>query len=182
MIKIAILAEKGVQDEEYLYPSTRLLEEGWVVDTYSLNGGQIYGKYGIPIQTKSIKTFFDNGMDTYQGLIIPGGWQCPEILRLSSDVRYIVQTMHNNKRVIGAICHGPQVLISAISLNKAYVTGYIGIKDDLINAGVHISSLDFNVLVDPDLLLVTAQHYKDNAYFVKYFIQEVKHNVQRNQG
>lgn len=39
--------------------------------------------------------------------------------------------------MIAAICHGPQVLISAGLAKGRKMTSYVAVKDDLINAGAN---------------------------------------------
>ena len=52
----------------------------------------------------------------------------PEVLKL-------VKEFHKRGKLIAAICHGPQVLISAGIVKDRRMTCYAAVKDDLINAG-----------------------------------------------
>lgn len=51
--------------------------------------------------------------------------------------------------IIGAICHGPQLLIEADIVNDRDVTSYKAVKTDLINAGGNYE--DAEVVVDGNL-------------------------------
>lgn len=42
---------------------------------------------------------------------------------------------YNKGKIVVAICHGHQVLISAGLVKGKRVTSYVAVKDDLINAG-----------------------------------------------
>lgn len=161
-----ILVAQGVQDQEFWYPYYRLQELGNVLVVAKSNTEEFKGKYGIPIKTTTtVESYLEDLKKTRQYpdvLIIPGGWQCPEILRVSPEVLEIIKILYNIS-VIGAICHGPQVLISAGLCQGKNMTAYSGIKDDLINAG----AIWYDKPVVRDGKIVTAQHYKDNPEFMK---------------
>ncbi|MEM2302612.1 MAG: DJ-1/PfpI family protein [Candidatus Bathyarchaeia archaeon] len=65
---------------------------------------------------------------------MPGGFS-PDALRLVPEVLELVRKAYERGKIIAAICHGPQVLISAGLVKGRKVTSYVAIKDDLINAG-----------------------------------------------
>jgi protease I len=73
--------------------------------------------------------------DDLDALIIPGGW-APDKLRRYDAVKDLTRAMNASGRVIGIICHGGSVAISAGIIKAGQrSTGSLGIKDDLINAG-----------------------------------------------
>ncbi|MDI3473605.1 MAG: protease [Thermotogaceae bacterium] len=53
-------------------------------------------------------------------------------------------------KFIAAICHGPQILISAGLVKGKKVTSYIAVKDDLINAGAEF--LDVPAVRDGNII------------------------------
>jgi protease I len=63
-----------------------------------------------------------------------GGFS-PDALRVNSEVLEFVKETYNKGKIVAAICHGPQVLISAGLVKGRRVTSYVAVKDDLINAG-----------------------------------------------
>jgi protease I len=68
-------------------------------------------------------------------LILPGGW-APDKLRRYDAVKKIAKEMNDAGKIIGIICHGGSIAISAGIIKKGQrVTGSTGIKDDLVNAG-----------------------------------------------
>ncbi len=168
--KVAILVAQGVQDEEFLYPYYRIQEEGFEMDVI-LSPHPKYpnptGKYGIPIKSNKTTTnlYTTNGVlvSNYDIVIIPGGWQAPEIMRMDEKILRFLQHANNHKTIIAAICHGPQVLISAKIVSGRKITGYQGIRDDIVNAGAIY--IDNGVIIDNNI--ITAQHYKDNPEFLK---------------
>lgn len=177
-MKVVILVAEGVQDEEFIYPYYRLQEEFEVDVAVSKKdfGSTIKGKYGVPIKGVN-KTFDELNADDYVAVIIPGGWQCPEKLRMDEDVLRFVRDMNQTGKVISAICHGPQVLISAGIIQKIWVSGYIGIKDDIINAGASYSNVAVATIYDiaqNHAHIVTAPHYKDNPDWMKLTLETIK--------
>lgn len=130
-MKIATLVAKDVEDLEYYVPMMRLQEEGAEVLTAAMDLKTIHGKNGLPIKpNKEIKSLKADELD---GLIIPGGW-APDKLRRYSAVTDLVGEMDKQGKVIGIICHGGLVAISA-GIVRGRATGSLGIKDDIVNAG-----------------------------------------------
>ena len=130
---IAILVAEGVEDLEYYVPLMRLQEEGARVLTAGLDLKSLKGKNGLAI-TPDTKIESLKAIDLY-ALVIPGGW-APDKLRRYDVVKDLVRGMNEANKVIGIICHGGSVAISAGIIRKDQrATGSIGIKDDLVNAG-----------------------------------------------
>jgi len=130
--KIATLVAEGVEDLEYYVPMMRLQEEGAQVLTAALGAKPIHGKNGLEI-TPDTK-IEELNPDELFALIVPGGW-APDKLRRHSAVKDLVRDMDSKGRVIGIICHGGLIAISAGIMNGRRATGSLGIKDDIINAG-----------------------------------------------
>jgi protease I len=130
-MKLATLVAEGVEDLEYYVPMMRLQEEGAQVMTAAMDLKPIHGKNGLEIkpdtEIKSLKAA------DLHGLVIPGGW-APDKLRRYSEVTDLVGEMDKQRKVIGIICHGGLVAISA-KIIRGRATGSIGIKDDILNAG-----------------------------------------------
>lgn len=156
--KALILVADGFQDEEFCFPYYRLKEDGWHVDVFP--GGK--GKYGMPAKAEGSVTIAAWDLP-WELLIIPGGWQSPELVRQMQIALSVVRGMAKLDRCVAAICHGPQVLISAGILPGRVGTCYKGMKDDLANAGC--AWKDEPVVTDGNI--VTAQHYRDNGAFMK---------------
>lgn len=173
-MKAVILCEKGVQDEEYIYPYYRLQEENFDLDVATINGEITYGKYGIPVRTN--KKISELSYRQYDIVIVPGGWECPEKLRMNQDVLKFIRNCNESKKIIGAICHGPQVLISSNILKGKKATCYAGMKDDLVNAGAEY--LDQNVVVSDNI--ITSPHYRNNHEFMREILLNCKKCINYN--
>jgi deglycase len=130
--KIATLVAEGVEDLEYYVPLMRLQEEGAEVLTPALDLKPIHGKNGLEI-TPDTKIDSLRADDLF-ALIVPGGW-APDKLRRHSMVKDLVRRMDEKGKVIGIICHGGLIAISAGIMKGRRATGSLGIKDDILNAG-----------------------------------------------
>ncbi|MFB0522636.1 MAG: DJ-1/PfpI family protein, partial [Candidatus Bathyarchaeia archaeon] len=73
-------------------------------------------------------------------LLLPGGFS-PDSLRLNEKVLAVTKEMHSLGKFIAAICHGPQVLISARLVAGRKVTSYAAVRDDLVNAGANFTDV-----------------------------------------
>jgi protease I len=129
--KIATLVADGVEDLEYYVPLMRLQEEGAQVFTAGLDLKPVYGKNGLEIIPDT--RIADLKADDLFALIVPGGW-APDKLRRHSVVKELVHNMDAQGKIIGIICHGGLIAISA-GIVRGRATGSLGIKDDIINAG-----------------------------------------------
>lgn len=123
-----------------MYPKMRLEEEGAkVVVIGAHNKGMKYtGKHGYPL--KSDESVNDVDASALNALVIPGGF-APDYLRRSNKMLELIIAMANAGKPVAAVCHGPWMFCSArrpdgkpvIDGRKA--TGFLAVKDDLINAG-----------------------------------------------
>ena len=130
--RIAVLVAEGVEELEYFVPFMRLREERADVFGAGLDLGTVKGKHGLEI-TPTVKVDTLKATDL-SGLVIPGGW-APDKLRRSAAVTTLTRDMNTAGKPIGIICHGGLVAISAGIVSGKSVTGSLGIKDDLVNAG-----------------------------------------------
>ena len=159
MAKILLFIENGFEDMEAMYPYYRLLEAGYEVDVVGPEKGLAYkGKYGYPLiadlSPDEVK------IEEYAGIIIPGG-QAPDKLRMNDMLVDLVKAADKRGLVIGAICHGPQLLIEADLLRGRNATCYKSILTDLLNAGAVYHDLE--VIMDGNL--VTSRMPKDLPVF-----------------
>ncbi|MBI5839293.1 MAG: type 1 glutamine amidotransferase [Chloroflexi bacterium] len=130
--KIAILVAEGVEDLEYYVPLMRLQEEGAQVLTAALGTKPLHGKNGLAITPDTLIESLK--ADELFALIVPGGW-APDKLRRHQIVKDLVRQMDSARKPIGIICHGGWVAASAGIVKDRRVTGSLGIKDDMVNAG-----------------------------------------------
>lgn len=124
--------EDDYEDLELWYPKIRLEEAGFELHIAAPEIKTYTGKYGYPAQS-DIQISKVRSMN-YSGMLIPGGWM-PDKLRRDEKVQELVKEFDEQKKPIAFICHGGWIPISAGILKGRKVTGSLGIKDDLINAG-----------------------------------------------
>ena len=130
---IATLIADGVEDLEYYVPLMRLQEEGAKVLSAGLDLKPVRGKNGLMIAPDA--KIEDLKSKELFALVLPGGW-APDKLRRYDVVKKLVQEMNDAKKIVGIICHGGSIAISAgIVKHGQRVTGSTGIKDDLESVG-----------------------------------------------
>jgi protease I len=130
--RIAILVAEGVEDLEYYVTYMRLQEEGAELIGAGLDLKPVHGKNGLEIKPDATVASLHSG-DLF-AIVLPGGW-APDKLRRYSAVTDLVHEMDEAGKIIGIICHGGLVAISAGIVKGHKSTGSLGIKDDLVNAG-----------------------------------------------
>ncbi|MCL5056234.1 MAG: type 1 glutamine amidotransferase [Firmicutes bacterium] len=149
MKKIAVLIEEHFEDSEFSEPYETLKKSGFEPVIIAPEAGKEYsGKYGKS-KAKSQKSLNEVKAGEFDGLLIPGG-QAPEKLRLHPKAASFVKEFGAQGKPIAAICHGPQLLISADLLRGKKATSYESIAIDVKNAGAHF--LDEPVVVDGNLI------------------------------
>jgi len=98
----------------------------------------------------------------YDILVLPGG-KAPAEIRLDPNAISIVSEFFSLNRPVAAICHGPQVLVSAGVLKGRRATCYRTVAQELIDAGAIYEDLE--VVVDGSL--VTSRRPADLPAFMR---------------
>lgn len=168
MKRIAIIVAQNFQDEEFVYPYYRILEEGWRVDVATPTGQDLPGKYGVP--ARATMSTVDLKASDFDAVILPGGFESPDRLRIRPEVLQFVRDMDQTGKLVAAICHGPWILISAGVVKDRKVTGYMSIADDLKNAGAAYA--DEELVIDGNL--ISAPHYRNNGEFMRAVVEALK--------
>jgi protease I len=153
------------EDLELWYPKLRLIEAGAHVTLAGPEAGKKYeGKNGYPAISDA--AIDDMEVADFHGLVIPGGFM-PDKLRRLPKVLSLVREFADRGKLIAAICHAGWIPISAGVYRGVKVTGSLGIKDDLINAGA--LWLDAPVVVDRNF--VSSRKPDDLPDFCRGIIQ-----------
>lgn len=169
MLKVVIVTAQNFQDEEVIYPFYRLQElDDCVVDLATPNGEVMYGKYGVParanVDAKKLNA------DDYDLVVIPGGFEAPDRLRIIKEVTDFVADMDKKGKLIAFICHGAWVGISAKIMKGRKATCYIAVKDDIENAGA--TYIDSEIVVDKNF--ISSPHYRDNPIWMKTVVEALE--------
>jgi protease I len=149
--KIAIVATDGFEQVELTEPKKALEAAGASVDVISPKAGSIRGwkftDWGDEIQVD--KTLDEARSSEYDGLVLPGGQINPDKLRMEPKAVAFVKEFLNSGKPVGAVCHGPWLLVEAGVLKKKTLTSWPSIKTDIRNAGGHW--IDEEVVTDSNL-------------------------------
>ena len=142
--RLLMFVDDIYEDLELWYPKLRMTEAGAHVTVAGPEAGRSYsGKHGYPcIADAAIR---DMEATDFQGLIVPGGFS-PDRLRRDQKVKGLTRQFAESGKLVAAICHGGWIPISAGVYKGVRVTGSLGIKDDLVNAGA--IWLDASVVID----------------------------------
>jgi protease I len=161
--KVLIIASNGFEQDELFVPLRRLRDAGCEVAVAAPTVAPIRatvldepGEWITPDLTIA-----DARAGEWDALLLPGGLINPDHLRTNGDAVALVRAFVDAGKAVGAICHGPWLLIEANGVRGRPVTGWRSIRTDLRNAGGLVS--DGPVVVDG--ALVTAVGPEDSAAF-----------------
>jgi protease I len=132
--RIAILAEEDFEDAELMEPLRAMKDAGASVLIVGSGSKKSYkGKRGsaeVTVDTTADKV----EASQFDAIIVPGGY-APDKMRLHQPMVDLVRKAHAEGKIIAAVCHGPQLLISADIVKGRRVTSWPSVAVDLKNAG-----------------------------------------------
>jgi len=146
-MKALIVSADGFEDSELLVPYYRFLEERIEVEIASFIRTDIKGKHGYEVAVD--RTFAQVERGGYDILLLPGG-KAPAQIRRDPLALEIARSFFVMGRPVAAICHGPQILISAGVLKGRRATCYRAVAQEMTDAGALYE--DNEVVVDGNLL------------------------------
>ncbi|ANU16152.1 type 1 glutamine amidotransferase [Planococcus maritimus] len=154
MAKIATLITDMFEDVEYTEPAKAFNEAGHeLINIEKEAGKKVTGKQGEAVVTID-KGIDDVNPDEFDALLLPGGFS-PDQLR--GDDRFVTFTkaFMDAEKPVFAICHGPQLLITAKALEGRKATGFKSIQVDMEYAGATV--VDEEVVVCQNQLVTSRQ-------------------------
>lgn len=173
--RVAIITENGFEEVEVTSPKKALEEAGVTVHILSPQKNVVkawdhdHWSIELPVDGQ----IHNANIDDYDMLVIPGGVINPDKMRTDKDIISFVQQFLESGKPVGAICHGPQLLIETGMISGRKMTSYHSIKTDLKNAGVIWE--DKEVVVDNGL--VTSRSPRDLEAFNKKLIEELAEGI-----
>ena len=167
--KIAILAEEDFEDSELIEPLRAMKNAGAKVMIIGSGSKETYkGKRGGSIVR--VDATADNiRAEDFDAIIVPGGYATDKMCSNQSMVE-LVRKVYDLGKVVAAICHGPQLLISAEIVRGHRVTSWSSVAVDLRNAGA--DWVDAPVVQDGNL--ITSRKPADLPRFNKAIIEALR--------
>jgi protease I len=145
--RVAMVLAPNFEDSEAIEPKEYLESQGAEVTVIGLKAGSVPGKKGGSLD--ATVTFSDVSPDEFDALVIPGGG-APENLRIDDRAVAFTRQFVESGKPVAAICHGPQLLISAKVLDGRTLTSVNKIRDDIMNAGGNY--IDQDLVEDRNLI------------------------------
>lgn len=135
--RIAVLAADGFEKEELASPVAALKQAGAEVVIVALHPGRIRGmSVHQPAELIAVdKTVNKVRAGDYDGLVIPGGYISPDLLRQSALARGFICDLNALGKPIVMLSQAAVVLASAGLVRDRSLTSWPGVRDDLVNAG-----------------------------------------------
>lgn len=162
--RILIITDQDFNDTELFYPLYRFVEEGYDVTVATLEGGAVVGYNTAHLPLTTHIDIIEP--EYYQALYLPGG-EAPQTLRRDERVLNVVRHFAEEGKPIGAICHGPQILISAGLVEGRQMASWAGMSDELIAAGAEF--INEATVIDDNF--ITARKPGDLPTHVHHFLQ-----------
>ena len=170
MTRAVIITGPGFQDHDVIYTYYRAAEAGFEVEVATAGGRAVTGKYGVPLpldkRAKPLVAFEDLSVEAFDLVVLTGGHEAPDRVRQDRRVLEFVRDMDAAGKVVAGLCHGPWIMISAGIMRGRRACAYVGMRDDVVNAGADV--LEEDVVVDRNM--VTCSYYGAVGPFMKTVI------------
>ena len=161
MSTIAALVGPEFEDVEYTRPVEAFRKAGHTVTVVGRKGGEVVkGKHDTAVHVE--RAAGDVAVGDFDALFIPGG-HSPDKLRIDPAVVEFVREFVESGKPVFAICHAPQLLITAKVIRGRRVAGWPSIRVDIENAGAEY--VDEPVVEDGNL--VSSRKPEDIPAFVE---------------
>lgn len=169
--KIALLVSDGFEEAELLYPYYRLKEAGLDVQIISLEKKIINGEHGYPMKPDmSMEDLDEEMIESFNGVILPGGIKNVDVLRRSKKVLDFVKQINEGGKLVAAISYAGWILISTNIIEGREVTGFYAMRHDMKRPGVKYENSP--VVIDGNL--ITSRMASDLPDFMKAIFEFVK--------
>jgi protease I len=170
--RILIVATDGFEEWELFGPREILTKRGAEVVLASLKLDPIQATiHDDPGKTiRPDMTVDDANADDFDALILPGGVRNPDHLRMNVRTIALIKQFAEQGKPIGAICHGPWLLVEADLLRGRTATSWPSIRTDLRNAGANV--VDEAAVTDGNI--VTSRNPDDVEAFTNALIDLVE--------
>ncbi|MCW2962370.1 MAG: intracellular protease, PfpI family [Thermoleophilia bacterium] len=174
--KIAFLATDGVEQVELTEPWKAVEDAGGIPVLVSIHDGTIQGFEHDTEEADMFtvdQTINEVSAMDFDGLVLPGGTTNPDKLRQDHDAVDFVRDFADLGKPIGAICHGPWMLVEAGVADGHTLTSFPSLHTDIENAGG--LWVDQAVVVDDGI--VTSRGPDDLPAFCGKLIEEFEEGI-----
>jgi protease I len=169
-MRIACVLDSDFEDSEFRRPYDAFRTAGHEVAVIGLESGkELKGKKGQETVT-SEKGIDEVRPDEFDALFIPGGFS-PDHLRADDRMVEFTRAFFRRERPVFAICHGPQLLLTADVVSGRTMTAWKTVQVDLARAGASV--VDREVVVDRNL--VTSRKPDDIDAFNRESVAMLEH-------
>jgi deglycase len=173
--RVAMLVEQEFEDRELAGPLDALRRAGATVVLIGPTAGAPFtGKRGETVVTSDAAAGGARMID-FDALVIPGG-HAPDRMRMRHAMVDLARDAMDAGKPVAAICHGPQLLISANALRGRTLTCWPSIAIDVKNAGGLY--VDKPVVVDGNL--ITSRKPDDVPHFCEAIIRVLQAGEETN--
>jgi len=148
-MRIACLLDTGFEDSEFRQPYDAFTGAGHQVTVIGMEAGKELTGYRGKEKTRSEQGIAEVSPDQFDALFIPGGYS-PDHLRVDRRMVDFTRAFFDRERPVFAVCHGPQLLITARVWKGRRLTAWTTIQDDLAQLGADV--VDEEVVVDRNLV------------------------------
>ena len=132
-LRVALVTGEGFQDAEAMMPLAYLTNRGAEVTVIGRRVGEVKA-YNSSIRLMVHKAAGKVAAGDFDALVLPGG-QAPARIREDQAVVDFVREMYASGKPVAAICHGPQVLVTAGVVEDRTMTCYADVAEELRAAG-----------------------------------------------
>ena len=170
--RILIIATDGFEEWELFGPREILQKRGATVMLASPRRDPIQATvHDDPGKTIRPDMIVDEASaDDFDALILPGGVRNPDHLRTNAKAVQLVRDFADQGKPVGAICHGPWLLVEADVLRGRRATSWPSIRTDLRNAGADV--VDEAAVTDGNI--VTSRNPQDVEAFTEAMIDLIE--------
>ncbi|HEU4696438.1 MAG TPA: type 1 glutamine amidotransferase domain-containing protein [Sphingomicrobium sp.] len=170
--RVLIVATDGFEEWELFGPREILQKRGAEVVLASPNLDPIQATvHDDPGKTIRPDLTVDEALaDDFDALILPGGVRNPDHLRTNVRAIQLIKDFAGQGKPVGAICHGPWLLVEADLLRGRTATSWPSIRTDLRNAGANV--VDQPAVTDDNI--VTSRNPQDVQEFTDALIDLIE--------
>jgi len=172
--RVLFLLADGYNHSEFNNPYAALRALGYAVDIAAPKAGPVKcGNHGEPEAVANL-SLDDAKAKEYLALFLPGGHSPAELAKHDRALE-ICKTFMQNDQTVGAICHGPMLLLDAGLLDDRVMTALYKLKDERPEAWKQRS---FGAYLDEPYVedgnLITGRHVADVETFLPPFLEKLE--------